>query len=61
MAKNCDIKDIREHIDIINTELGVIKQDMATIKANWNWMRWIIGTNVGLWVFVLGVLLKHGI
>lgn len=58
MTRNSDLKDIRKHIDIINTELGNVKTDMATIKANWTWMRWIIGGNVTLWVVVLGFLLR---
>jgi len=56
-----NIKDIRDHIDVINSELGTIKQDIATIKANWNWMRWIIGINVTCWGIAISILLKFGL
>lgn len=58
MTKNSDLTDIRKHIEIINKELGIVKTEMATIKTNWTWMRWIIGGNVTLWVVVIGFLLK---
>ncbi len=58
MPRNSDLTDIRKHIEVINRELGDVKEDLATINTNWSWMKWIIGGNVTLWVVVLGFLLK---
>jgi len=30
-----DIEDIREHIEIINHELGKVKTDVAVLKDRW--------------------------
>ena len=51
------IKSIEGHIDVINKEMGGVQQDIATIKTNFSWMRWIISGNVLLWVVVLGKLI----
>ena len=57
------IKSIQRHIEVINgemggvqKELGMIKSDIAVIKTNFNWMRYIIVLNVTLWVAVFGKL-----
>lgn len=52
------IGKIEGHIETINKEMGEIKTDVTTIKTNWNWMRYIIGINVTLWVAVIGLILK---
>lgn len=51
------IKTIEGHIEIINSEMGKVKTDIAVIKSNWNTQKWIIGVNVILWVAVLGKLI----
>jgi len=61
MTRNSDIKDIREHIDVINKELGTVNVKIARIETSWNYMKYIVGLNVTLWVLVLGLLLRHGI
>jgi hypothetical protein len=60
MPRNSDIKEIKMHIDVINSEIGSIKEDIASIKTNWIWLKWIVCANVTLWVLVLGVVLKAG-
>jgi len=50
------IEKIEGHIEIINSEMGKVKTDIAVIKSNWNTQKWIIGVNVILWVAVLGKL-----
>jgi len=57
MARNSELNDIKNHIDIINRELGDVNIKIAKIETSWTWMRWIIGANVTLWVAVMYLLM----
>ena len=57
MTRNSELKDIKNHIDIINSELGDVNIKIAKIETSWTWMRWIIGANVTLWVAVMYLLM----
>jgi peptidoglycan hydrolase CwlO-like protein len=60
MKKNMD--EVWRHIEMTNSELGSVKQDVATIKSDIEWIKNSLNKQDSrTWYIVTGILISIGI